>query len=155
VTDRVLDRQHRGEALLLPQPDDPVELSGLVRRVAERDVVAVLGERVGKVDGVVLEDARAVLELEAPDVGLERKERRRAPLHEVDRLAPARHRFDPQRARAGKEVEDARVGQLGLQQVQQRRAHVLGGRPHAAIAGRGEVAPCKLAADDAHAMMMK
>ena len=88
------------------------------------------------------------------DVLAQERARLGAVVDEQRERRAARERFEPERAGAGKKIEHARAGDriaVGVSEdVEQRLAQPVGGRPHRLRPRRRERAPAQAAADDAH-----
>ena len=80
----VLGNEDAREGHRQPRVNESIELTGVVRRVSECKVVASSGKGGSEWQGVFLEYASALQQTQPCDVRLERMERRRTELHEVD-----------------------------------------------------------------------
>ena len=104
--------------------------------------------------GVAAEDAGAPGEAQRLDIGADGAARRHRLLDEERKGRAARQRLEAERAGAGEEVEHAgalqHIAMAVGENVEDRLAQAVGGRPRVAAGGRGERAAAKLTADDAH-----
>ena len=73
----------------------------------------------------------------------------RVALHQHRLTRTARHRFQPQRAGAGEQVQHPRAGQHRLQPVEERLADAVGGRAQTIAVGDRQTGAAPVAADDA------
>ena len=103
---------------------------------------------------VAAEDAGDAAEPERLDILAHQRARLGAVVDEQREGRAARERLEPERAGAGEQVEHARAGDriaIGVDQdVEQRLAQPVGGRPDGLRFRRGERAPAQPSADDAH-----
>ena len=100
---------------------------------------------------VAADDVRPGLEVERPDILDERLERPWIALDEGRVRGPTRERLEPDAARPGEEIEDARVWQPGPERVHQRDAHLVGRRPRRRATRRHEPPALQRSRDHAHA----
>ena len=103
---------------------------------------------------VAAEDARSAAEAERGDVLAQQRARLGALVDEQDESGAARGRFDAKRAGAGEKIEHTRAGDriaVGVEQnVEERFAQAVGGRPDRLGLRRSKRAAAQAPADDAH-----
>src|SRR5437773_9474969 len=120
------------------------------RRIRERE-----RERTSRPRGEVArdvggDDRPARQETGRPEISLEGAQRLVRPLDERDVLGTARKRLDPKRARAGKEVEDGRIPELGLEDREERLADPGGRRARSTTTRDHERSAFRLTGDHPH-----
>src|SRR5262249_50657728 len=97
-------------------------------------------------------------EPERLDVGAEKRARLRRVVDKQSETRAARDSLEPERAGAGEEIEHARARDriaIGMRQdVEQRLAQAVGGRPDRRRLRCGERTPAQASADDAHQSMI-
>ena len=89
------------------------------------------------------------------DIAADGRARVRALLHEQAEARAARHRLEPERARAGKQIEHAGVREIELwravlEHVEQRLAHAVRCRPRGEALRRLDALSSELAGYDSH-----
>ena len=103
---------------------------------------------------VAAKDARRAAEAERGNVLAQQRARLGALVDEQDESGAARGRLDAERAGAGEKIEHARAGDriaVGMEEnIEQRFAQPVGGRPDRLGLRRGERAAAQASADDAH-----
>src|SRR5689334_13102581 len=124
----------------------------LVRRVQEHDVEArgLDAQRVQRAPHGLAQDTDDGRDVERRHVGAQRLHRTRVALDERHVRGAARQRLEPDATGAGEEVEHARLGEPRHQRVEQRDAHLVGGRAGRVAARRGQAAALVRARDDPH-----
>ncbi len=118
------------------------------RRIAEGNVRTHRPGEEGQ--GVRADDGRAVGEAGRLEVLPQRRDRPRRLLDERRARSAARQRLDPQGPGAGEQVEDQRVGELRLEDPEQRFADPVGRRAGCPALGHDEPAALGLAGDHPH-----
>jgi len=96
-------------------------------------------------------DVRPGLEVERPDILDEGLQGPRITLHERDVRRPARERLEPDAARAGEQIEHARIGQPGPERIHQRDPDLIGCRPRRGAPWRHQPPPLQRSGDHTHA----
>ena len=104
--------------------------------------------------GIAAEDAGGAAQTQRLDVGADKRARLGAVVDEQRERCAARAGLEAERAGAGEEIEHARAGDgiaIGVDEdVEQRLAQPVGGRPDRLRLRRREHAPAQPAADDPH-----
>lgn len=144
LADCELHRQHARKLRCLPRREHPIEHAGIVRRVGERDVPPLFGERIGELYRITFVDAALRGQPKERDIGLERMQAARPRFHEVTVLRAARDRFKPKRTCASEKIEDASPCEFRLELVEQGGPDALGGRTYPKVIRRRQVATCVL-----------
>ena len=125
-----------------------------VGRIEEHERERLERMRGAELGRVAAEDAGDAAEPERRDVLADERARLGAVVDEQREGGAARERLEPERAGAGEQVEHARAGDriaIGMDEdVEQRLAQPVGGRPDRLRFRRGERAPAQPSADDAH-----
>ena len=146
----MLHGEHAREPRGAPTGEHEVQHLRPIRRIGERHVVGIAGERCRERDRVALEYTRLLQHAQCGNVRLQRMQAGGPELHEVGAARSARQRLESERTGTGEEVEHPRVLDILSQHVEHADANELGRGPHARIGWREQVPPRVFPANNSH-----